>query len=120
MAKHHNRRQRKKLRIGEFQEFGFDVSARFASSLGDKQIDRVLDAFIDECIEANGLAFGGWAHTRLTGYITRDAPSRSAVQADREVVLRWLNGRSELEDVSVGELTDAWCGHDGKRAPRFT
>ncbi len=34
-----SRRLRKKLRVDEFQELGFDVSWRFADSVSEEQID---------------------------------------------------------------------------------
>jgi uncharacterized protein YggL (DUF469 family) len=112
MSQKHNRRQRKKLRIGEFQEFGFEIYATFREAIDDKQIDTFLDAFVIECVELNGLAFGGWAHKRLSGYVTRAVHPRSAAETDRELVLNWLTGRNELDDLKVGELSDAWYGHN--------
>ncbi|NKJ45843.1 hypothetical protein CIC12_03610 [Burkholderia sp. SG-MS1] len=108
MSKSHNRRQRKKLRIGEFQELGFEVSAAIRAPLDEQQRDAFIDALIEECIEANGLAFGGGVNAGFSGYITSAARRSSATERHREIVGQWLRGRREVTDVIVGGLNDAW------------
>lgn len=53
-----NPRQRKKLRVGEFQEFVFEVRAWFHQAMAGAAYDQFLDAFI-EMIEAQNLCVGG-------------------------------------------------------------
>jgi uncharacterized protein YggL (DUF469 family) len=57
-AKNRSRRLRKKLRVDEFQKFGFATSWVYVSGLSESGLDVFLDNFID-FIEANGLCFGG-------------------------------------------------------------
>ena len=51
MAKNRNRRLRKKLRVDEFKELGFDLSWDFAEGTTEAQIDAILDGFIAEVID---------------------------------------------------------------------
>jgi hypothetical protein len=46
MPRHRTRRLRKKLRVGEFREFGFDVSFTFRDGLDENQLTDFWDAFI--------------------------------------------------------------------------
>jgi hypothetical protein len=110
MSKRHNRRQRKKLHLGEFQELGFEVSAELTQELDIDQRGDLLDAFLTECIEANGMLFGGGVNRTLGGFVESIAVRGSATDEQRECVRSWLQGRSELRNVTVGPLVDAW--HD--------
>lgn len=112
MAKRHNRRQRKKLHIGEFRELGFEVSADLARQLDDEQREALLDAFLSECIEANGMLAAAAVTHYLDCYIVVSSARGSATEEQRERVRAWLAGRSEFSAVTVGPLTDAWHGHD--------
>lgn len=108
MTKRRNRRQRKKLHLGEFQQLGFEVTARLASSLTEEDSDKLLDAFIEECVEPLGLSFGGGMNDSLDGYVMPMVKGRSASEDEREKVGSWLSARNEFLAVDVGRLTDAW------------
>ena len=112
MAKRHNQRQRKKLHLGEFAELGFEVSADLTRELDERQRDVLIDAFLEECIEANGMLFGGGINKDLGGFIVPDAARGSATEEQRECVREWLLGRPEFSAVTVGPLVDAWHAHD--------
>lgn len=108
MTKRHNRRQRKKLHLGEFKELGFEVTARLALRLTDEDRDKLLDAFIEECIEPLGLGFGGGLNDGLSGYVTSMVRGGSVSEEERAKVSTWLDARSEFSDIDAGPLTDAW------------
>src|SRR3990167_1213839 len=110
MPKHRSGRLRKKLRIGEFQELGFEVSFRLYRGLSDRDSEKFWNAFILEAIERNGLAFGG----STEGFITAWGRG-SATEEHREGVGDWLRSRPEIEAVEVGPLTDAWYGRNEER-----
>lgn len=112
MAGRRNHRQRKKLRIGEYQELGFEVSAQFKHPLESDRRDALLDVFLAECIEANGMLFGGGMNDSLGGFIVDNSARGSATDDQREQVCQWLKGREEFAGVEVAPLTDAWYGHD--------
>ncbi len=107
---HHNRRQRKKLRIGEFQEFGFEVSATCPPAWTDAQRDAAVDGLI-AAVEARGLCYGGGdSASGLDGYIARMGPG-SASDADRTAIEQRMQALG-FTDVIVAPLSDAWHGED--------
>ncbi|WP_150559709.1 YggL family protein [Pandoraea bronchicola] len=108
MTTRHNRRQRKKLHLGEFTELGFKVSAGLVSTLNDGARDQLLDAFIEDCIEPLELSFGGGLGDHFGGYVTSAIRGRSALEEQRDKVCAWLRSRPEFSGVEVGPLTDAW------------
>ncbi|CAB3753789.1 YggL family protein [Paraburkholderia humisilvae] len=108
----HNRRQRKKLHIGEFREIGFQVTADLSRALNEGQRYALIDAFLEQCIEANGMLFGGGINRDMDGYIVADGKRKSATEEQRAYVRQWLEGRAEFTAIRVDPLTDAWYGHD--------
>ncbi len=105
MPKHRARRLRKKLRVGEFQELGFDVSFKLRDGLDENQLTSFWDAFILQAIEQNGLAFGGGT----SGFVCVWRRG-SAQESHREFVRGWLTAREEVESAHTGPLADAWHG----------
>jgi uncharacterized protein YggL (DUF469 family) len=105
------RRLRKKRRVGEFQEFGFDVTYTSSAELSASDRDRLLDAFIEQAIEANGLACGGGGFETMEFFVTRMKCRTSATETDRLVVQRWLESCLKVVSVKVGELRDSWYNH---------
>lgn len=112
MAKHRTRRQRKKLRVGEFRERGFSVSAELQAPLSDQQRSALVDAFLEQCIEANGMLFGGGINEALDGYIVAEKNRSSVTDRHREAVRAWIESRAEFCTATVGPLVDAWHGYD--------
>ncbi|BBI92312.1 YggL family protein [Serratia symbiotica] len=106
MAMKRSRRLRKKLHIEEFQEMGFSVVWRFTEGTAVEDIDNTLDAFIDEAIEPNGLAFDGSGYLQWEGLIClqRIGPCTNEHRAQ---VKNWLDAR-KLIDVKVSDLFDIW------------
>ncbi len=101
MTKHRSRRQRKKLHVGEFQEFGFAFKTQLKEGAREELF---VDALLEEVIEPNGLEFGGWAHG---GFITKS--ERGSVSAqERAALIDWLRARSDVASARVSELVDAW------------
>ena len=88
-----SRRLRKKLRVDEFQEMGFDIGFNFPVGTAEETIDAVVDALIDEVIEPRKLAFAGSGHLAWEGMICTQQ----------------LEGKG-LEAVVVTELFDLWYG----------
>ncbi|MFO1253882.1 MAG: YggL family protein [Inhella sp.] len=106
-ARQRSRRQRKKLRIGEFQELGFDIRVTLAQALDDGAEARLIDALLSELIEPRRLCFGGGVRA---GFITT-LDRGSATEADREALAAWFRARPEVASIEVSPLQDAW--HDG-------
>jgi len=110
MTHKHNQRQRKKLRLGEFKELGFAVSASLRGPLDGADREAAIDAFLEDCIEPNGMLFGGGINEMLDGYVVSSAARSSATDRQREIVRGWLSGRPEFAVINVSPLTDAWHG----------
>jgi hypothetical protein len=102
------KRLRKKLHKGEFQELGFEVRFRTTDSISDNDFDSLVDAFIDQAIEGNGLMCGGGGKKpEWSVFVTLDRRG-SAMEGHRQAVQKWLTARSEVKEVEVGPLVDAW------------
>ncbi|MFC1757207.1 50S ribosome-binding protein YggL [Planctomycetota bacterium] len=93
------KRLRKKRRLGEFREFGFEVE--FVTS------EPVLDEFID-MIEENHLQFGGGGLESWEGYVQGEW-RKSVTEEQREAVRQWLLNHPKIEAVKVGEFVDMWA-----------
>ncbi|KXU89199.1 hypothetical protein CI15_09165 [Paraburkholderia monticola] len=107
MSKRHNRRQRKKLHLDEFQEFGFFVAAKYQDQLDARDREDLLDEFL-AFIEANGMLAAVSTDTCVDAYLISEAARGSATEDHRQLVRAWLENRSELNGIEVRELSDAW------------
>lgn len=107
-----NPRQRKKLRVGEFQEFVFEIKIRFRQPMEDAALDSFMDRFID-LIESRHLIVGGLGG-RLplmeTNGIVSAWGRSSPTNEDRLVVQDWLEKHIEVANAEAGSLIDGWYG----------
>ncbi|MBO2636276.1 YggL family protein [Shewanella algae] len=101
-----SRRLRKKLRVDEFQELGFDVSWRFADSVSEEQIDPLVDRFIDEVIEPRGLGFHGGGHREWEGIIATQRIGK-CTEDDRSAVKAFWDAQP-ISELEITELYDIW------------
>lgn len=103
------KRLRKKLHKGEFQEMGFEVQFRMTSVFTETDFDSFIDFFIEEAIEANGLAFGGGGtYDNWRGFVTLDGRG-SATDEHREKVREWFESQPQIIlEWHVGPFVDAW------------
>ncbi|MEH0834797.1 YggL family protein [Pectobacterium cacticida] len=106
MAQARSRRLRKKLHIDEFQELGFSVSFRFPEGTSVEDIDRLMDKFVDDVIEPQGLAFEGSGYLHWEGLICLQKIGH-CTEEHRQRVSRWLE-EQKLTDVKVSDLFDIW------------
>jgi uncharacterized protein YggL (DUF469 family) len=100
-----NRRLRKKLRRREFREWGFAL--RFDRPGSVDSSDEFFDAFVVH-VESFGLAFAGRAGDSWDGFIAGLRPRQTVRSEHRNVVHQWLESRADVQNISVGELVDAW------------
>ena len=105
LNKKRSRRLRKKLRVGEFKEEGFEINFKFKASLTNEEQLDVLMKFINEAIECRNLSFGGGEN----GFITRTGRG-STTEEDRQAVNSWLLSCTSIEQVHVKDNEDAWYG----------
>ncbi|MGP6224128.1 YggL family protein [Pseudomonas aeruginosa] len=107
MEKPRKRRLRKKLRLGEFQEFGFSFELTYDRSAlsHDDALDRLIDF-----VEAQGWVFGGGGspeQAEISGYLCL-ARVGSLDEADRESARLWLEAQPWCKAFEVGPLSDCW------------
>ena len=103
-----NTRLRKKLRVDEFQELGFEVSWNFVQGTTDEQIDTIVDNLIDQVIEPNILGFAGGGDLEWEGIVCTQRIGK-CTDEQRDAVKTFLEGQN-LENVEVTELFDLWWG----------
>ncbi|MBE2894346.1 YggL family protein [Spirabiliibacterium falconis] len=106
MAIERNRRQRKKMHLGEFQELGFVVRWQFADNTSVEDIDATLDRFIAEVIRPNGLAYEGSGYLNWEGLVCLEKIGKCD-DSQRELVKKWLE-ENKLQNIDVTELFDIW------------
>ena len=101
------KRLRKKRRLGEFRQFGFELSFALAPTATSADIDQFWDRFVLGFIEARGLVCGGACGRGWSVFVTPEG-RRSATEHDRAAARNWLAEQPDVRDVSVGPLFDAW------------
>lgn len=104
------RRLRKKLRVGEFQELGFEIKFQLKPDL-EIAFDEALDSWI-AFVESQGWTFGGgvnMASKELEGFVTKEGRG-SLTEADRLAAEKWLADQEWVAEFHVEQLKDAWHG----------
>ncbi|WP_417069888.1 50S ribosome-binding protein YggL [Niveibacterium terrae] len=107
-----NLRQRKKLRLGEFQELGLEIRLKFAQPQQDEALWAFADAFID-LVESRKLVLSGFGgatplvETEI--FVTRDGRG-SVSEEDVAVLLDWLKAKAEVASAETDGRIDAWYG----------
>jgi uncharacterized protein YggL (DUF469 family) len=101
------KRLRKKLRLGEFREFGFEVSCRLDEDTPVDEIRRIDDDFI-AMIEANGLQCGGGSSRGRWGAFVERSGRGTVTEEHRQIVARWLETYPLFTEYTISELVDAW------------
>jgi uncharacterized protein YggL (DUF469 family) len=106
--KQRSRRLRKKMHVGEFQEFGFEYELSVKEDLTPEQEEALMDRLVTELLVPRYLAAAGWV---LEGFVTTYHRG-SATDEDRSATLAWLKAQPEVTEASVSELKDAWYVQD--------
>jgi uncharacterized protein YggL (DUF469 family) len=99
------KRLRKKLHLREFQELGFEVKFKINPDLSIQDRNDLLDRFIEEAIEANGLMFGGGGLNEWDGMAALCAHG-STTSEHQLLVETWLNNEFNVFSYQIGELFD--------------
>lgn len=113
-----NKRLRKKKRVGEFKELGFELRGNLRPAISDDEIEAFVDRLID-VVEARELAFGGGAgrDDKLDGFVTHMGRG-SATEDDRAALAAFLKGDAAVVRHEVGGLRDAWYQPPVERVSR--
>jgi len=102
------KRLRKKLHVGEFQEFGFNLTIKFTEENTNEALDTFVEAFLDEVIDPNGLDFGGGGDCfDFAGFVVL-ATRGNVTEEHRALTSAWLEKNEAVTSFEVGELVDAW------------
>ncbi len=106
------KRLRKKKRVSEFREFGFEVRGQLRPGLENE----ALNAFVDRLlavVEARKLSFAGGAggDHQFDGFVMRAARG-SAIEEDRTALAAFFASDDIIEHHDIGALRDAWHGWD--------
>lgn len=107
------KRLRKKRRIAEFKQLGFIVSFQLDQALPLAVVGTLLDRFILEAMEANGLTGGGGSGGGgQWRFFLNPRRYRNATDNDRRLAERWLLAESGIAAFEIGDLEDAssWPG----------
>ena len=112
MSKSYNQRQRKKLHLAEFQELGFLVNFQFAEGTAIETVDEIVDRFINEVIQPNGLAYEGSGYLHWEGLVCLEKIGKCD-ESHRETVKKWLETNG-LQQIEVSEVFDIWWEYPAK------
>ncbi|MCO6539588.1 MAG: YggL family protein [Gilliamella sp.] len=106
MMVNRSRRLRKKLHIEEFKELGFTVSWSFEEGTTEETLDNIVDQFILEAVQPNGLAYEGSGYLNWKGIICTQKLG-NCTEEHRDIVIKWLNEHG-LKSVKTSPLIDIW------------
>ncbi len=109
-AKNRSQRLRKKLRVDEFKELGFDVAWQLNEDITSDELDAFIDKFFAEVIQPNGLGFGGEGDTLWHGLICTQKLG-CCTDENRKAVEQWLAANGATS-VAVSDLYDVWWAND--------
>jgi uncharacterized protein YggL (DUF469 family) len=102
-----SRRLRKKLRIAEFQEFGFEFEGPI--KVGESDMDAVILEIIQQ-IEGNNWCIGmGCSDGIAAGFISPHKRG-TLTEGDRQAFRSWVATRPWNDGIEVRELRDCWHG----------
>lgn len=105
-AKNRNRRLRKKLRVEEYQELGFDIGFKLDDKSTDAEVDTFMSQFFAQAIEPQGLGFGGEGDTLWHGLVCTQKLGK-CTEEHRTSIEKWLTANG-AKAVSVSALYDVW------------
>ena len=106
-----NKRMRKKNRLGEYRELCFEITCAFRPGLAQEQAEDLVDTFLREGLEANGLVAGGSCGPQgMQMGICPAGKRTSATEAHRALIQQWLSIQPDISTFTVGSLRDAWYG----------
>ena len=103
------KRLRKKRRVGEIQEFGFGAGFRFSDLLTMEARNNLLNRFIEEAIEKNGLQFGGGGDgNEWNGFVALNKSRGSTLETHRQMVEKWFTQEAEVNEYYLTDLVNSW------------
>ncbi len=102
------KRLRKKHRVGEFRELCFHFSFDYKGDVESPECEKFLHAFVEDCIEANGLNCDGSITEDVCNITAKEENPVLTSEEQRQAVKSWLEAREDVDLHSFSELEDAW------------
>lgn len=99
------KRLRKKLGVGEFQDFGFWMLINFREGTSEEAIDKVANEFID-MLEENGMRSIVSGEPHLKALIFMDWKRSVVADWQMDIIKPWLEGCEEIEGCEISEPVD--------------
>jgi uncharacterized protein len=104
-----NRRQRKKQRLGEFQELGFSLAFALPERWTEDQQLAFWDRAIEQ-IESLGLMIGGGVGPSWDVVVAASEHRHSVTAAQRQALVDFLAADPDVAELRAGALVDVWHG----------
>lgn len=103
-----SRRLRKKLYLGEFQELGFYVNAKYREKLTSDATDKDADEFLDFAVSNQLCVFGVHCNDGFGCALQHAIDYRSVEQHQYEAMVAWVKQHPKVdpESVKVSALFD--------------
>jgi uncharacterized protein YggL (DUF469 family) len=98
------KRLRKKLMLREFQQLGFRFRFDFVEPVDESKEWEFLEALM-AYEDANGISAGGGPNSF---YVYSESIRASVTPQQRQNLIEWLKQRTDIRNVEVKPLTDAW------------
>lgn len=108
----YNQRQREKMRVGEYQELVFVITANPAIALSAEQREAWMDDFVEHAIEDNGVVCAAAFNDDLWCYVMGEAKRSSVTETQRMAVLEWLSKKTEISNLQASPIRDAHLGSE--------
>lgn len=102
--KRRSRRLRKKLRLAEFQQLGFEYSVIWHKLPDATSQETFIDQFLESVIERRGLLLGGGC---TDGAIVGRG-QQNPTELDQAAVRAWMSAWPGVAKVHIGPLVDEW------------
>lgn len=103
MAKR-NKRQMKKMRLGEFKEIGFILKCNFAAETSEEQLDKIFYSFDDFLASLNLEFIGKIDHEVFT--VIKHVGIGKCSEDNRSTIITWFkdNGATDLKASNLFDL----------------
>jgi hypothetical protein len=99
------KRLRKKLRRGEFTQYGFELTLKYAPDLSQEDYELAWDAVIGVIERLELRVTGAGANTDFWGFVTKH---KGCTEQDREALTEALQALTCVVNVTTTPLEDAW------------
>jgi uncharacterized protein YggL (DUF469 family) len=99
------KRIRKKRRLGEFRQWGFEIKARVIKGA---DIDTLTDDFVSKVEELGCYCGGGIGPVNGVDMVVELGRDKGDLTLKRDNLVEWAKNRPEVFDISFGPFVDLW------------